>query len=448
MSKFPLPEAFLEQMQQQLGEESAQLVAALMEQSPTAIRLHPAKPADISHLPVEAPVPWCSQGRYLSERPVFAADPLWHAGAYYVQEASSMALQQALDATGLGGIPIVALDLCGAPGGKATLLNSWLHPESVIAVNEVIRSRANILADQMIRWGYPNTVVWNQDPDRLRKLGPIFQLITVDAPCSGEGMFRKDEVAIREWSPAHVLHCAARQSRILESAWQLLAPGGFLVYSTCTFNEAENEQQIRLMKSWGALVMPIEAQPEWGWQEADTGGYHLYPHKVRGEGLFIALLQKSDGKPHLLAPPEGKPARLPISFPASWLKTDDWHVHQYNGTWTALPGKQASVLDHLATNIPAIHTGMPLGIEKGKDWIPNHAWALSNAPSNLPSVELSVDDARAFLSRQPLLLDNVSAGWHRATYQGHGLGWLKVIPGRVNNYLPQQWRIRDWDKLY
>ncbi len=448
MSKLPLPEAFLQQMHQQLGDESAHFVAALGEQSPTAIRLHPHKTADITHLPIEASVPWCTQGRYLSERPLFAADPLWHAGAYYVQEASSMALQKALEATGLGNQAITALDLCGAPGGKATHLNSWLHPDSVLVVNEVIRTRANILADQMIRWGYPNTVVWNQDPDRLRSLGAIFQLITVDAPCSGEGMFRKDEVAIREWSQAHVSHCAARQSRILEAAWQLLTPGGYLVYSTCTFNEAENEQQISLLTSWGAQVVPIPNPAAWGWQEAATGGYHLYPHLVRGEGLFVAVLQKPLASSHPLAPAMGRSVRLPASFPASWLQSDSWVFLQHKHSWTALPAKQAPLLDYLATAMPTIHVGLPLGIEKGKDWIPDHAWALSLAPSNLPSAELSLDEARAYLSRQPLQLSHLSPGWHIASYQGHGLGWLKAIPGRVNNYLPQHWRIRDWDRLY
>ena len=238
-----LPTAFTERMQQLLGNESETFFQALVSESPTSIRLNPEKTAN-TDLPfselLSRQVPWCSNGYYLKERPSFTSDPLLHGGAYYVQEASSMFLQVVLQQI-TGDTPLRVLDLCAAPGGKSTLLANNLPKDSLLVSNEVIKSRASILKENIIKWGYDHIVVTNSDPNRFTGMKGAFDMILVDAPCSGEGMFRKDEKAITEWSENNLCLCEERQKRILSDVWDALAPGGYLVYSTCTYNPGENE---------------------------------------------------------------------------------------------------------------------------------------------------------------------------------------------------------------
>ena len=238
-----LPPAFTERMQQLLGNESETFFQALVSESPTSIRLNPEKTVN-TDLPfselLSRQVPWCSNGYYLKERPSFTSDPLLHGGAYYVQEASSMFLQVVLQQI-TEDTPLRVLDLCAAPGGKSTLLANNLPKDSLLVSNEVIKSRASILKENIIKWGYDHIVVTNSDPNRFTGMKGAFDMILVDAPCSGEGMFRKDEKAITEWSENNLRLCEERQKRILSDVWDALAPGGYLVYSTCTYNPGENE---------------------------------------------------------------------------------------------------------------------------------------------------------------------------------------------------------------
>ena len=255
MQSFHLPDAFAAQMQQQLGSDYEAFAAALATPPPVSIRLNPRKPAvDIVGL---TPVPWCAEGFYLPSRPVFTLDPLFQAGAYYVQEASSMLLAEAIRQTVgkrkpyAGQAPLKALDLCAAPGGKSTLLASALPPHSVLVCNEVIRSRVPVLRENIDKWGYANVVVSHHDPDDFAPLAGFFDLVMIDAPCSGEGLFRKDPKAMNEWSPEHVMLCAARQGRILAASAPLVAEDGWLIYSTCTYNDAENRQAMQwLCRAW------------------------------------------------------------------------------------------------------------------------------------------------------------------------------------------------------
>lgn len=245
-------------------------------------------------------VPWCREGYYLSGRPSFTFDPLFHAGCYYVQEASSMFLEQALRQ--YVHEPVTMLDLCAAPGGKSTLARSVLPEGSLLVANEVMRNRSQVLAENLIKWGNPGVIVTNNDPADFTELGSLFDVILTDVPCSGEGMFRKDEVAVQEWSIENVDTCWQRQRRILRDIWPCLKTGGLLVYSTCTYNREENEDNVAwITQELGAEVLPLEIQPDWHITGNLIGTefpvYRFLPHKTTGEGLFMAVLRKTADEP-------------------------------------------------------------------------------------------------------------------------------------------------------
>ena len=238
-----LPASFIDHTRALLGEgDYGKLVTSLNSEQPVSIRLNPMKPFAFRF--GERAVPWCGSGFYLQGRPTFTFDPLFHAGCYYVQEASSMFVEQALRRY-VGKEPVVMLDLCAAPGGKSTHLRSLLPEDSLLVANEVIRNRSQILAENLTKWGHPDVVVSNSDPSDFARLEEFFDVILTDVPCSGEGMFRKDPVAVSEWSPENVEICWQRQRRIISDIWPCLKPGGILIYSTCTYNTKENEDKIR-----------------------------------------------------------------------------------------------------------------------------------------------------------------------------------------------------------
>ena len=235
------PEAFARRIEEQLGTRQARLLLDALDGDPVvSVRYNPYK---TTSKPALEPVPWSRYGFYLTERPSFTLDPSLHGGAYYVQEASSMFLEAVFGAIADSEAPLRILDLCAAPGGKTTLLSSLAGPESLIVANEPVRARAAVLSDNVRRWGIGNVVVTSADPARFAPFGHYFDLILVDAPCSGEGMFRKDRESRRQWSESGAELCAARQRRILGEAWDALRPGGALIYSTCTFNPAENRAE-------------------------------------------------------------------------------------------------------------------------------------------------------------------------------------------------------------
>ncbi|MDX1666694.1 MAG: RsmB/NOP family class I SAM-dependent RNA methyltransferase, partial [Saprospiraceae bacterium] len=274
----PLPEAFLQRTRQQLGDEFEAFVRALDGPPPVSIRLHPRKKFSLPEN--TGKVKWCPGGLYLPERPVFTLDPHFHAGAYYVQEASSMFLSEAVRQWIDLSQPLRVLDLCAAPGGKTTLLNSLLPEGSLLLSNETIASRFRILKENATRWGYANTCLSQADPAALSEIDGFFDLVVVDAPCSGEGLFRKDRNARQEWSEELVDFCAGRQKRILTDALGLLAPGGTLVYCTCTYSREENEDNAHwLCEEMDLIPRKMTLSSEWGIEE-QTYGYQLYPHRL------------------------------------------------------------------------------------------------------------------------------------------------------------------------
>lgn len=289
-----LPSEFIERTRQLMGEaECNALCRALQADEPVSIRTNTGKNAPAP--PQAHPVPWTDNGFYLNRRPAFTFDPLFHAGFYYVQEAASMFIAQAVRR--YVNRPVVMLDLCAAPGGKSTLVRNCLPQGSLLVANEVMRARSQVLAENLIKWGNPEVIVTNNDPADFSRLEERFDVILTDVPCSGEGMFRKDDRAISEWSSEGVELCWKRQRRIVADIWPCLKQGGILIYSTCTFNREENEDNVAWIASTlGAEVLPVDTETEWGITGNLTGEdfpvYRFLPHHTSGEGLFVAVLRK------------------------------------------------------------------------------------------------------------------------------------------------------------
>ncbi len=422
------------------------------EGSITSIRLNPAKPQMPRPASADS-VPWCDTGFYLPERPVFTLDPLFHAGCYYVQEASSMFVAHAIKSLALNRQPLIALDLCAAPGGKSTLLNSYLHPDSLLIANELIKSRVTTLKDNLVRWGHTNTVVTNNDPSAFRHLPGYLDLMLVDAPCSGSGMFRKDPAAIAEWSEAAVQLCCERQQRILADSLPALKTGGILLYSTCSFSVEENEQIADwLCDEQGMEPLHIPIEETWGIEQTRSDkhgcpGYRFYPHKLRGEGFFLAAFRKKMEQPSF-DQRKVKTERLPPSPKelANWIgQLERFFTFHVGDDFFILPAGWEKDLHILKRILYLRNAGTCIGRLAKGDVIPSHDLALSQAlRPDLPALALDKELALEYLRKGNIPLSVTPkglTGWTLATYGEAPLGWMKLLPNRINNYYPKEWRI-------
>ena len=474
-----LPEAFERNMRELLGAGADSVLAAIADEPVVSVRLNPWKRVATG---LKDAVPWATDAFYLDERKAFTFDPLFHAGCYYVQEASSMFLEQAVRAYVTK--PVVALDLCAAPGGKTTLLRSVLPEGSVVVANEMMRDRAQVLVENVVKWGHPAMVVTNNAPSDFAPLEGVFDLLVTDVPCSGEGMFRKDPVAISEWSEAGVDACWRRGRDILSSCWDCLRPGGLLVYSTCTFNAYEDEQNVRWIRDeLGADVLPLDVRPEWGITGDLTcsGGsslpvYHFLPGRTRGEGFFLAVLRKraisgadddiSDAGFQVRQPKSPSSniksqfsiLKSPFSDCLTWLSTpDDYDWIQTppslgggrgEACVAAVPksiGSQNGLLTMLSKHLRVLHAGVKVAEMKGRDVVPSPFLAFTSALNEhaFTKAELSYRDALTFLRKEVLQLPpDVSRGYVLVTYHGVPLGFVKNLGSRANNLYPTEWRIR------
>ncbi|MFN4144725.1 MAG: methyltransferase RsmF C-terminal domain-like protein [Runella sp.] len=444
-----LPAPFLKEIQRQLGDELSLFEQSLEQSPPVSIRLNPFKKVTLDFL-TESAVAWQKEAFYLENRPVFTLDPLFHAGAYYVQEASSMLIGEALAQTCDLTRPLRVLDLCAAPGGKTTLLASIIDSNSLLLANEVIKSRVAILKENVQKWGCAYVHVSNHDPEDFNELKGFFDVVLVDAPCSGEGLFRKDPDAIEEWSEENVQLCSLRQQRILTAAMPLLRANGILVYCTCTYNDTENQQSLALLQSniaWQEVKLDFPS--DWGIVAKNTG-YQCYPHRTQGEGFFMAVFRKKQAdEPTIFKNFRGfrslKPlGKKEIEQVKYWLDSSEGFEFfvKPNGEIVALLSTQIEDLRILDHTLSAKGLGLNMGTFKGKDFIPSHELALSvHLSPSLRRIELDRTQALAFLKKENFDIE-APKGWLLATYKGQGLGWLKNLGHRTNNYLPKDWRIR------
>jgi 16S rRNA C967 or C1407 C5-methylase (RsmB/RsmF family)/NOL1/NOP2/fmu family ribosome biogenesis protein len=432
----------------------------------TSIRINPLKILESSKVPSfggdlgeasfiggdleKASVPWTNYGHYLNTRPSFTFDPLFHAGCYYVQEASSMFLEQALRQTTDLLRPLKVLDLSAAPGGKSTHIQSLISKNGLLVSNEVIRSRANILKDNVIKWGCENIVVTNNDPKDFSKLENYFDVIVIDAPCSGSGLFRREPGAIQEWSEDNVTLCSRRQQRIIADILPALKKNGILIYSTCSYSKEEDEDIMDWMIGELSMVnCQLSIDKEWNITEtqatAGNMGYRFWPDKVKGEGFFIACFRKTDGEEEAIIKIKLKAAvatKKEIEITEKWVKGNNHGFIKYENTVYAWPKILSDDMNFLLANLRVIYSGVRVGELIRDKLVPDHALAMSKLVNDsVKRIELDHEQAIQYLQRKELTIEVKEKGWQLVNYQGHSLGWVNALPNRINNYYPKELRI-------
>ncbi len=403
------------------------------------------------------PVPWCSRGFYLDGRQPFTFDPLLHAGAYYVQDASSMIVQHIV--AQLVDSPVRYLDLCAAPGGKTTAALDALPEGSLMVTNEIMPDRARILLENVVKWGNAACVVTSDSSDRFATLSGFFDVVAADVPCSGEGMFRKDAEAVAQWTPRLVAQCAERQREIVGNAWQALRPGGIFIYSTCTYNRSENEAMVEhLISEYDAESIDLCFPDEWLVRNrigTDAHCYRFMPHRTRGEGLFVAVLRKPGNAPHAAIQPskpgkKGKSACKEPQLPkavGTWVNGDYAVSTAESGSVIALPASHSSEIAMLRSKVRVLHAGVEIATIKGHDAVPAQSLALSTAlnADAFPVAELDYATAIAYLRGESITLtdSSVPRGFAIVAYRGLPLGFVKNLGNRANNLYPKEWRIKS-----
>ncbi len=411
-----IPQDFLNQFHDMPGVDAAAFAEAMLLPPAVSLKINRRKLSDVDEAGYGEleQVAWCRSGYYLDERPNFTLNPLLHAGAFYVQDASSMVYEEMVRSLAeQGALPrrAAVLDLCAAPGGKSTSIINALDDESFLLANEFVPQRATILKENLLKWGFPNIMVTNSPTSRIASLGESFHLVAVDAPCSGEGMMRKDPKAVEQWSPALVRQCAALQRDILADAVGLLLPGGFLIYSTCTFNRLEDEDQLLWLRDEMGLEIldPLPAGDFniLGSVVPEVKALRFMPHVTRGEGLFVALLRK--------------PGELPSD-------------------------RDPKLPTRIRSTAKVILDGIPQTIMKGKVEIPASESVLATDfdPASYPIAEVDRETALRYLRHEAITLSgNMPRGYVVISYGGHPLGLVKNIGNRANNLYPAAWRIRQ-----
>lgn len=445
---FSFPKAFETRMENILGNDWSKFVQAHTQAAPVSIRVNPKK----RFLPELPRVPWSDFGFYLQERPVFTLDPVFHAGAYYVQEASSLFLEQALKQAVDLTQPLRVLDLCAAPGGKSTHLLSLLSNDSLLISNEVIRARAQILWENIQKWGHPNVIVTNSDPSAFQQLKGYFDVIVVDAPCSGEGLFRKDADACKEWSEENVSLCAQRQRRILNDVWPALKENGVMIYSTCTYNQNENEANLNaLADEYNVEFVSLKLNPEWNIETISSNnaiGYRFYPHRVQGEGFFISAMIKKESADRVKLKSNSKfntPATKIIERIKPWtLASEQFRWVQQKDLIIQIPESLQNEIDFISKIFFPLGKGTAVAELKHDKLIPEHAFALSNFINTdaFQTTDLRESEAIAYLRKDVLAISEGLKGFGLVRYKNQNLGWVNHLGNRTNNLYPANWRIR------
>lgn len=487
MSK--LPSLFTTMISDLLGNDAESFFDAMSMPPAVSVKLNRRKHAGAAppfldregNSIASSPVKWCASGIYLDSRPAFTLDPRMHAGLYYVQDASSMIYETVVErllSMGLlsssGASPLKVADLCAAPGGKTTSMINALPDDAIVLANEFIPQRASILKENILKWGFPNTIVTNSSVDKIADSGIRFDLVAVDAPCSGEGMMRKEEVAVSQWSPALIAQCSALQREILDNAVRMLKEDGVLIYSTCTFNRTENEENVNyLVENYGLLPVDMNFPREWGILPGiDTQApcYRFMPHATRGEGLFLAVLKKPSAtsisspidntgnswgcSPCCKDRKKGKQQRHNPAKTAKAAETPDF-TRYVVGNYPALtegdrsrliaPGVE-TIINALNGKVRILSSGIPAARLKGKDWQPVVPLILSSSfrRGALPECELSLETALKYLRHEAVTLPaDIAPGYVALIYNNLPFGLVKNIGTRANNLYPAEWRIRN-----
>lgn len=453
-----LSEDFIQATRSFMGEKLfRQLMQGLGDKPTVSIRLNPLKAGGWTVSGADGEVPWCREGYYLKERPEFTFDPLLHAGLYYVQEASSMFVSHVLRS--LVSEPSLVLDLCAAPGGKSGVALGALPEGSVLLSNEPVRTRANVLSENIRKTGAVDVLVSNNYPKDFQRLNFQFDVVLADVPCSGEGMFRKDECAIAEWSAAHVDACQALQRSIVDDIWPCLREGGLLVYSTCTFNRKEDEDNVDwIVEHLGAERVAVKVEPDWlitGNLTGDGPVYRFLPGLSRGEGLFLAVLRKPGcAAPVLpaLTREKGKKnrSRQPNAVPKEcklWMSDADHYTFgQHGDRIVAVPNRWQAVYEEAARKLSLLQAGVTVASLKGHAVIPDESLALSAGlrADAFPRFDLTYGDAMAYLSRQPIVLSpSAPRGFVLVSFEQVPLGFVNNLGTRANNLFPNEWKVRS-----
>ncbi|MBC7883981.1 MAG: RNA methyltransferase, partial [Saprospiraceae bacterium] len=442
-----LPEGFVTRMNAQLGVEADEFFKALSLPSPTSIRLnHHKGKSSFTDL---QPIPWCDKGYYLEQRPRFHLDPHWHGGAYYVQEASSMILDSVIGQLNLDQTPRIWLDLCAAPGGKTGIIAKHLNPSDILIANEIVPQRKTILWENLVKGGFMNTMLLNEKSSSFRE--PLADVILIDAPCAGEGMMRKEPEAIQQWNQGLVDACSFLQQQIVNDAIKALKPEGYLIYSTCSYSLEENIYNISLFNEKNGLEsIPMYFPEIWGIDKLkykEALGYQMYPHKVKGEGLFISVL-KNNSHPDLKISGNKKHVNEfssalstfenILNAPSSLLirKNDDYH--------SVITSEAEQKANEVLQKFPRAEIVVGAGQLKGKDVIPSHSLAMAGLQVNdVQTIELDQDAALDFLERSTNIKSQVNEnGWYITTFKGTRLGWLKHTSQGWKNHYPMNWRLR------
>ena len=452
-----MKESFRKYLEEAIGSENALVAFSAFDQpAKVSVRMNPFKRNRTFE---GSRIPWNSHGILLPERPKFTLDPYLHGGAYYVQDSSSMFVghmfRKILSGRNFQG-PVRVLDLCAAPGGKTTDLTASLREAFgdgfILVSNEVMKQRAGVLADNVALWGDPNVVVTSDDPRAFAGLNGFFDIVVADVPCSGEGMFRKDEEAQKQWSEDNVALCEARQRRIIADMWPCLKKGGVLVYSTCTFNRYENDGNVGwIARELGAdVIHPMdEVMPG---VIPTEHGFSLVPGHVEGEGQYCAALEKTsdEGSGGDYAPARQKREKpgkkQAVAIPDTLRKffTVDVSLRLKGETVTAVPSDIAADVAVLESALHVLSAGCAVGVLKGQTLVPDADLALSLVlqPEAYPSAEVDLHTALSFLHKDAITLPEAEKGYVIVRYEGLPLGFVKNLGNRCNNLHPQGRRIR------
>ena len=447
-----LPTQFIQSVSYCTGFDEEAFLEAHQKPSPTSIRINPFKTTTLN-FNLDSQVQWCDKGFYLNERPNFTYDVLFQSGCYYVQEAGSMFIEHALKSCIDFDATLLAFDVCASPGGKSTLLNSLLNNESALIANEVVKQRADVLAQNISKWGTSNVVVTNNDPSSYSEMENVFDIILVDAPCSGSGLFRKQHDAVDEWSLDNVNLCCQRQKRILSDVIGSLKQGGTLVYSTCSYSQQENEDIADwLMTEFELTSVEIPTQKTWGIVETQSEkhqafGYRFYPDKTKSEGFFCAVFKKPGAlddhrqyrkyKTESFSPIKSKEKELFVN----WIDNLNHHVITKFKDDYLLTNQ--TVLDFI-NRYPKLYlkkVGTTIGSLIKEDVIPHHDLALSiHKSKQIQTIDCTQEQSIQFLKKELQIIDG-QKGWNLMTFNGFGFGWIKHLGNRLNNYLPNEFRI-------